>query len=45
MHETAVALKKENEDVPAHAAQLFNTLLGRDIMMPLEARTFEIALR
>ncbi|ROV99476.1 hypothetical protein VMCG_06413 [Cytospora schulzeri] len=45
MHELAVALDEANEGVPAHAAGIFNTVLGRDINLPLNARTFEIAIR
>lgn len=45
MYELAVDLAKANEDVPAHTAGLFNTLMGKDVNTPLVARTFEIAIR
>lgn len=45
MYELAVDLAKANEDVPAHTAGLFNTLMGKDVNTPLVARNFEIAIR
>ncbi|KAK7748732.1 hypothetical protein SLS53_000755 [Cytospora paraplurivora] len=45
LYEFAVGLEKAGEEVPRHIVMLFNTIMGRDLMMPLVVRTFEIAIR
>ncbi|KUI68425.1 hypothetical protein VM1G_03691 [Cytospora mali] len=45
MDEFAVALMEADEDVPAYTADVFNSLMGRDTMMPLKVHTFEIVIR
>lgn len=45
LYELAVALEKAGQEVPRHIVMLFNSVMGKDPMMPLVVRTFEIAIR